>query len=859
MWALTTFEPARSGDGTFFGWVYDITERKTAEHEAERARIETQQAHELLSDAINSISDGFLFFDADDRLVMFNERMREIFPEGYDLLVPGAKFEEILREGVARSQYVGSEQEMEEWIEQRLDRFRQGAGETEAELAADRWLRISERKTAEGGTVGIHVDITQEKRRERELRQARDELEENVAELKIAKARADAAAEAKSGFLANMSHEIRTPLNAVIGFSDLALRSDLNPKQQDFVEKIQSSGRLLLELVNQILDFSKIEAGKLELEEAEFDLGKVFQSISSVIATQAEEKGTELFFSIAPDVPRRLVGDSTRLVQVLINLTSNAVKFTEAGEVDVKVELEDQSDTRTKLRFSVSDTGIGLTQKEKAQLFEAFTQADGSVTRKYGGTGLGLTISRQIVELMGGEIDVESEAGQGSTFWFTAAFGVSEGAAQSDRRNAEYISDLRILVVDDAAGHRDLLCQALSIFPVEVEAVGSGQEALNALEQTRVDGRKPFDLVLLDWKMPYMDGLVTADRIRQDQLEQQISGQFIPTVMMVTAHDRRDIAEQAQAAGISAFLLKPVTSTMLYETISNVLTRDELSAQPAQVGQDAAVALDDALAGIRVLLVEDNEINQQVAVEMLRGAGANVTVAANGREAVQMVGESDSPFDAVLMDLQMPEMDGLEATRIIRKNQSAGDTPIIAMTAQALAEERDNCAAAGMNDYLAKPVTSDSLVAMVAKWSARAADSTRSGNEDSALGQSAATPLPDELPGINVKAALAKFKVKPELLARLMVKFHDRHTGLLAELRAALVAEDLPAAEILVHTMRGSAGYIGAEALSEMAGRLENTLRDGRTSDLKVQVSEFEREFSVVLESTSRFVTASDT
>ena len=859
MWALTTFEPAGTGDGTFFGWVYDITERKTAEQEAERARIETQQAHELLTNAVNSISDGFVFFDAEDRLVMFNERMREIFPEGADLLVHGVTFEEMVREGAARSQYVGFEEDKEAWIQQRLHRFHQGAGEMEAELGGDRWLRISERKTSDGGTVGIRVDITLEKRRERELRNARDELEQNVAELIVAKARADGATEAKSGFLANMSHEIRTPLNAVIGFSDLALRSDLNPKQQDFIEKIQSSGRLLLDLVNQVLDFSKIEAGKLELEEAEFDLGKVFQSISSVIATQAEEKGLELFFSIATDVPRRLIGDSTRLVQVLVNLTSNAVKFTEAGEVDVKVELEDQSDTRTKLRFSVSDTGIGLTQKEKAQLFEAFAQADGSVTRKYGGTGLGLTISRQIVELMGGEIDVDSEAGQGSTFWFTAVFGVSEGDAQSDRRNTEYISDLRILVVDDAAGHRELLCQALSTFPVEVEAVGSGQEALDALQQARVDGREPFDLVLLDWKMPNMDGIETANRIRQDHLEQQVSGQIIPTVIMVTAHDRRDISEQAQAAGISAFLLKPVTSTMLYETISNVLTRDELSAQPAQVGQDAAVAWDDALAGIRVLLVEDNEINRQVAVEMLRGAGANVTVAANGREAVQMVGASDSPFDTVLMDLQMPEMDGLEATRIIRKNHSADDTPIIAMTAHALSEERDNCAAAGMNDYLAKPVTSDSLVAMVAKWSARAADSPSGGGKgDSMSIDTAVVVMPDELPGIDVKAALAKFKVKPGLLARLMAKFHDRYTGLLAQLRAALAAEDLPAAEVLVHSLRGSAGYIGAEALTEMAGRLEITLRDGGTTDLDALVSEFEQELGVVLESTARFTAVTD-
>ena len=296
---------------------------------------------------------------------MFNERMREIFPEGADLLVHGITFEEMVREGAARSQYVGFEQDKEGWIQQRLHRFRQGAGEMEAELGGDRWLRISERKTSDGGTVGIRVDITLEKRRERELRNARDELEQNVAELIVAKARADAAAEAKSGFLANMSHEIRTPLNAVIGFSDLALRSELNPKQQDFIEKIQSSGRLLLELVNQILDFSKIEAGKLELEAIEFDVGKVVQSIASVIATEAEEKGLKLFFTIESDVPRSLIGDSTRLVQVLINLNSNAVKFTEAGEVAVKVELVEQVETQTKLKFSVRDTGIGLTHKDK--------------------------------------------------------------------------------------------------------------------------------------------------------------------------------------------------------------------------------------------------------------------------------------------------------------------------------------------------------------------------------------------------------------------------------------------------------------------------------------------------------------
>jgi len=607
--------------------------------------------------------------------------------------------------------------------------------------------------------------------------------------------------------------------------------------------------------VNQILDYSKIEAGKLELEEINFEFRKIIQNIASVVATSAHEKGLELFFSLSPDIPRHLLGDPTRLLQVLINLTSNAVKFTDAGEVAVKVDVEDQRDSRVILKFAVRDTGIGLAIREKARLFDAFTQADGSMTRKFGGTGLGLTISRQIVERMGGQIDVESEPGQGSTFWFTAEFGVPADSVENDPPALVGISGTKILVVDDTDGHRELLCQALSHLPVEFEAVGSGPEALKAIERAAISDNKPFDMVLMDWKMPGMDGIETATRISQDA-----NRPSIPTIIMVTAYDRQEIAEKAEAAGVAALLLKPVSSAELYVTISDVSARPSSHPSSAPLSETQN-PISGSLTGIRVLLVEDNEVNRLAVTEMLNEANASVDIAEDGRQALQMVGESEAPYDVVLMDVQMPVMDGLEATRMMRKNHTPEDLPVIAMTAHVLAEERDKCASAGMNDFLSKPVTSDLLMKMVLNWSRQPDAATAfAGNEEAAsiesdnvTGESDNIAGLGELEGIDVKATLEKFKVKPDLLARLMGKFHDQYTDFLEHLSQALAQHDLPRGENLVHGVSGSAGYIGADALQQEAVRLENMLREGKNEDLEVQVSKFTQEFQIVLRSTARF------
>ena len=519
-------------------------------------------------------------------------------------------------------------------------------------------------------------------------------------DLKVAKEKAEEATEMKSMFLANMSHEIRTPMNAVIGMAYLALKTPLSEKQRDYVNKIHNAGTSLLGVINDILDFSKIEAGRLDIEAVDFRLDDVIASVTSITAQKAQDKGLEFLAEIADSVPQNLVGDPLRLGQVIANLINNAIKFTEQGDVYLKVELLEQVGERARLRFSVKDTGIGMTPEQAARLFQPFSQADMSTTRKHGGTGLGLTICRRLVELMGGEIWLESEPGAGSTFLFTVSVGVASGPARS-RMIPEQLRAVSALVVDDNAAARDILVHALDGFCARVDAVSSGEEAIAAVKQH--DSGRPYDVIFMDWRMPGMDGIQAARLIKEDpQLKTR------PAVVLVTAFGREEVREEAERIQMDGFLLKPVTTSMLLDTLVSLF---------AGAGQDRtalAPAVDrhaDRLRGVRILLAEDNEINQQIAVELLEGVGATVEVANDGLEAVRKLLDQPMPpnYDVVLMDLQMPEMDGYQATKKIRSDPRFASFPIIAMTAHATIEERQKCLDAGMNGHVSKPIDPSSL------------------------------------------------------------------------------------------------------------------------------------------------------
>jgi PAS domain S-box-containing protein len=773
----------------------DVTPRKHVEAVLQRAEA-------LLRGAIEAVDEAFVLFDPEDRLVYCNDKYRQMYASSADLLVPGNTFEHIVRSGAERGQYADAVGRVDAWVAERLAAHRGGNISLVQRLDNGRWVRVVERRMADGHIVGFRIDIS-------------DLMRANEA--------AEAASQAKSRFVANMSHEIRTPMNAVLGMLKLLRRTELDARQLDYAGKAERAALALLGLLNDILDFSKVEAGKLELDPRPFSIDQVLRDLSVVLAGNLGSKPVELLFDLDPRLPAMVVGDDLRLRQVLVNLSGNALKFTERGEVVVSVRQLARQDARVRLEIAVRDTGIGIARAQQQHIFSAFAQAEASTTRRFGGTGLGLAICQRLVGVMGGEIRLQSEPGRGSRFSFELELPVAEEVA------AVPTPPLRALVIDDNPTARELLSAMAASLGWQVDVADSGAQALACIDAAQRDGHD-HDAILVDWQMPGLDGWQTSRHIR----ERLRPGRAAPVLMMVTAYGREKLAQRPrdEQALLDGFLVKPLTASMLLEAVA--AARRPAGAAPATLATSAA-----RLAGLRLLVVEDNLTNQQVAEELLADEGAIVHLAADGEQGVAAVAAADPPYDAVLMDVQMPVMDGYGAAATIRHGLGLASLPIIAMTANTMPGDREASLAAGMDDHVGKPFDLDELVTVLLKHVHRQAAARPPGIQSASRrppgGGPAALPDPAlaraHALGIGLQAALDRLGGKTGAWLRSARSFTQelpQHRGSLHRLLQEGRPDD---AARLMHTIKGVAAMLGADALAAAAAGAELQLRAGTAAD----------------------------
>ncbi|MBT6095460.1 MAG: PAS domain S-box protein [Rhodospirillaceae bacterium] len=792
----------------------DISNLKEAE-----AALAQEKA--IVDKTLATMDQGIVMVDAELNIIAHNKRMHELYDLPDDAVKRFPSYPAMVRWNMREH---GIDDAIIERAMKRLSSDKQEV--FEHHLKAGPVLEIRHMPMIGGGFVRTFTDIS-----------ARKAAEQELVRLRLT---AESADQAKSEFLANMSHEIRTPMNAVIGLSGLCLKTDMTEKQRDYISKVNGSARALLGIINDILDFSKIEAGKMDIEHIPFSLEEVMDNLATVVTQKASEKGLEVLFWAEPDVPDALVGDPLRVGQILVNLANNAIKFTEKGEIVVRIETVEKNENDALLQLSVRDTGIGLTEEQQGRLFQAFSQADMSTSRKYGGTGLGLTISKSLAEGMGGEIWVESEADVGSTFSFTIRCGLRE-ESKRDLSQAFDPADIPTLIVDNNTTAQQILVKIMGSIGFPVEAVDSGQAGLDELGRAASAGA-PYRLVLMDWNMPEMDGIETARRIKGDtNLEPS------PAIFLVSAFSRDEMIVQAAKLGLEGVLSKPINPSVLVDTLMNTFgdgqtPGGEKRLAPADMDEPKAIR-----PGLHLLLVEDNELNQMVAVEILQNAGFSVDVAANGRIGVDHIAAADGKYGAVLMDLQMPVMDGYEATATIRANPAFDDLPIIAMTAHALVEERERCLEAGMVDHVSKPVDARQLIDTINKWVADGGATPPEDDEDDGLFDleldpeptSESTPEPDfepedelDVPALNITKAIERLMVPDPFLRGMLDEFREKYGDVVSRLQQLLADGERDQAERLAHSLKGISGSVAADPVYAGASALESAIVHEREADI---------------------------
>jgi len=673
------------------------------------------------------------------------------------------------------------------------------------------WIEHTEIAVIEDGRVagvdGIARDVTEQRRFEEELHNARNQAEH--------------ANQAKSQFLANMSHEIRTPMNAVLGMTSLLQKTELTGRQQSLVDQVRASAHLLLGLLNDILDLSRIEAGKLVFEQVDFSLDSVLTDLAMVVRDRIGDKDIEVLFDVGPDVPRMLRGDPVRLQQVLVNLVTNATKFTDHGEIVVSARLDGSAGDDCRIRFEVRDTGIGIAAADAERLFEPFTQADESSTRRQGGVGLGLAICRRLVEAMHGQIGVESEPGKGSSFHFTVVLGRGQRADEARSVHGDLVGS-RVLIVDDNSTARNVFCSMLGALRFRADAVESGREALAQIENARREGA-PYRLVIADWKMPGMDGIELVGRLRDRPAIEP------PAAILVTAFGGNELDEIAEQAGLHV-LHKPVSQSTLYEAVVTALGYQAAPVRAHTPAHDLAIR-----TGCRALVVEDNEINREVAFELIHSCGLEVSTAQSGAEALRKA--TGGRYDIIFMDIQMPDMDGMEVTRRLKSDPDLRATPVVALTAHAMIGDRQRCLDAGMDDYLSKPIIEQELQRVLVRWLGAAPRETTDERP-------AATPVA-AIRGVAVEQALERVNGNRELLHRLLLKLQAGVAESVERIAQAIADDDNAGAIDATHTLKGESATLGVDHVSEACARIERQLRNGRSAEeLLVQLRRAARDFS---------------